>query len=602
MKIINQKLAKFIGGKRINFSHKGSYELRCNAAVTAYNEGANRLSSFNKQITDKSPGMYTKQYIKKSTRRIENHSRSRCLFKTSERTKTAAKPLTNTGPDENYGNVLHDPFLDLTENQIEAYKRDYLDKLFLSESQIKILEMRTRRQHQCEEWCIERKKRLTASIFGKVCKMRDKTSRAKTVNDILFGTFTGNAATRDGIANEVIAKEQPEDLLKIKIQSAGLIVDKNIPFIAASPDGILDDESLVEIKCPASAKELAPEDTIQSNKIKYCSINMVYQGENMLVIESKAQAGCRVLLNRADLIKLQYLEWNITETVVRKSTLIRPVALSQFQIIGDYIDKEFTNVKSPPKNIDEMIIFIKNLRDDSVISNMPKNDVNLISQLKMYASSQLAEQWAQRWSGEMSPELFTECEVRLISPPRYSSMSPMHDEDDFSQARAADEDRGIKELLTQATWAPTKSLHIDDSTNLPPVIIDKRHRRDSDNFAQYPPWVKKSIPRGHWHSYTPCLTKEYDGLLKEYEKDRTEVNANHLIGLLDEERKKRWLEAMDNLDFTHSSRESWTFLRKLGPCSLRIQRVCRKIKIMQEFKDAKIDMALSLVKNLSRWG
>jgi len=32
--------------------------------------------------------------------------------------------------------------------------------------------------------------------------MRDKTSRAKTVENILFGTFTGNAATRYGIANE----------------------------------------------------------------------------------------------------------------------------------------------------------------------------------------------------------------------------------------------------------------------------------------------------------------------------------------------------------------------------------------------------------------
>ncbi|XP_022160289.1 uncharacterized protein LOC111026498 isoform X3 [Myzus persicae] len=194
--LYNSILAKFIGGKRVNFSHKGSYELRCNAAVTAYNEGANRLSSFNKQITDKSPGMYTKHYIKKSERRIENHNRRRCLFKTTERPKTAVKPLTNTGPDENYGNVLHDPFLDLTESQIEEHKREYLNKLSLSKSQIKMLEMRTRRQHQCEEWYIERKKRLTASIFGKVCKMRDKTSRAKTVNDILFGTFTGNAATR----------------------------------------------------------------------------------------------------------------------------------------------------------------------------------------------------------------------------------------------------------------------------------------------------------------------------------------------------------------------------------------------------------------------
>ncbi|KAL4153030.1 hypothetical protein QTP88_000863 [Uroleucon formosanum] len=235
--------------------------------------------------------------------------------------------------------------------------------------------------------------------------------------------------------------------------------------------------------------------------------SMVYQGENMLVIESKAQAGCRVLLNRADLIKLQYLEWSIAETVARKSTLIRSVALSQFQIIGDYIDREFTNVKSPPKTIDEMIIFIKNLRDDSVISNMPKNDVNLISQLKMFASYQLAEQWAQRWNGEMSPELFTESEMRLISPPRYSSMSPMHDED--TEARAADEDRGIKELLTPATWAPTKSMPV--SSRLPTSFINTLPDYDSDNFAQDPYGLVKAYENIEPSPMSPPAVDENDG-------------------------------------------------------------------------------------------
>ncbi|KAL4153417.1 hypothetical protein QTP88_001250 [Uroleucon formosanum] len=184
--------------------------------------------------------------------------------------------------------------------------------------------------------------------------------------------------------------------------------------------------------------------------------SMVYQGENMLVIESKTQDGCRVLLNRTDLIRLQYLEWSIHETVARKSAIIRPTVLKQFEIIGDYIDREFTKADSPPKTSEEMIIFINNLSDNKIIVFTPKEDMNFISQLKMFASSQLAEQWAQRWNGEMSPELFTESEMRLISPPQYSSMTPMHDED--NEARGADEDR--EELLTPATWAPTKSLVI----------------------------------------------------------------------------------------------------------------------------------------------
>lgn len=93
------------------------------------------------------------------------------------------------------------------------------------------------------------------------------------VNDILFGTFIGNAATRYGIANEVTTKEQVEERLKTKILPSGLFVDIVLLFLAASPDGIIGDDSLVEIKCPASAKELSPEGAITNGKIKSCLTN-----------------------------------------------------------------------------------------------------------------------------------------------------------------------------------------------------------------------------------------------------------------------------------------------------------------------------------------
>ncbi|CAH1738764.1 unnamed protein product [Aphis gossypii] len=129
--------------------------------------------------------------------------------------------------------------------------------------------------------------------------------------------------------------------------------------------------------------------------------SMVYQGENMLVIESKTVNGCRVLLNRTDLIKLQYLEWSIVETVIRKTNIIRPLVLKQFEIIGNYIDREFTNVQLPPKTIEEMIIFIKNLKAEHIIKNV---DLNFASQLKMFAAPKLAEQ-RLRWSREISSEV-----------------------------------------------------------------------------------------------------------------------------------------------------------------------------------------------------
>jgi len=73
--------------------------------------------------------------------------------------------------------------------------------------------------------------------------------------------------------------------------------------------------------------------------------------------------------------------------------------------MGNYLDQEFTKVDSPPKTPEEMIVFIKNLSDYKIIGSTPKHDMNFISQLKMYAPSQLAEQWSQRWSGENSPEV-----------------------------------------------------------------------------------------------------------------------------------------------------------------------------------------------------
>jgi hypothetical protein len=53
----------------------------------------------------------------------------------------------------------------MTEFEIENYKRTYIEKLSLSEYQVKTLQIRTKRQNQCEEWYTERKKRL---VFTKI--------------------------------------------------------------------------------------------------------------------------------------------------------------------------------------------------------------------------------------------------------------------------------------------------------------------------------------------------------------------------------------------------------------------------------------------------
>lgn len=116
---------------------------------------------------------------------------------------------------------------------------------------------------------------------------------------------------------------------------------------------------------------------------------IIYRGENNLVIESKFEDGCRVLLNRADLIALQYMEWVVFEACVGKTTFIRPMVLQQFNQITDYLKSDFKR----EKNIEEMKKTIQNLNDALISTHTPaKNPIRFISQLKLLAIRQLAEE------------------------------------------------------------------------------------------------------------------------------------------------------------------------------------------------------------------
>lgn len=88
----------------------------------------------------------------------------------------------------------------------------------------------------------------------------------------MYGSFNGNEATNYGIQNEENAKSALSELINKTIMPSGLIINKDLPFLAASPDGLIDEDSIVDIKCPMSAKDLTPEEGMSTNKIKCCKI------------------------------------------------------------------------------------------------------------------------------------------------------------------------------------------------------------------------------------------------------------------------------------------------------------------------------------------
>jgi len=122
---------------------------------------------------------------------------------------------------------------------------------------------------------------------------------------------------------------------------------------------------------------------------------MRYCNENVLVVESKNREGCRVLLNRSDLIQLKYLESSIFETIVRKDIFTASLILKQIGKFGAYLEEKCSREKSPAKNIEEMKMYIKNMqldRADRVVQSIP----NLSRQIQIYAATQLAETWENR--------------------------------------------------------------------------------------------------------------------------------------------------------------------------------------------------------------
>lgn len=145
------------------------------------------------------------------------------------------KNIKNTDPDEFYG--LAEPLAEDDVMDVEQFvnqKQRFLASLQLSHEKRCVIEQHTRNQRNCQQWFSERRVRLTASNFGRVCKMRANTSCKNTVYDILYGNVTSKAMEY-GKIKEDEARQTFETMTKLKVKSCGLFIDKDIPYLAASP-------------------------------------------------------------------------------------------------------------------------------------------------------------------------------------------------------------------------------------------------------------------------------------------------------------------------------------------------------------------------------
>jgi len=69
-----------------------------------------------------------------------------------------------------------------------------------------------------------------------------------------------------------MAKEAFESLFSVQVLPAGLFVDEQYNFLAGSPDGLVGENEIIEIKCPHNSKDMTPLQGVVAKKIKFLNI------------------------------------------------------------------------------------------------------------------------------------------------------------------------------------------------------------------------------------------------------------------------------------------------------------------------------------------
>lgn len=130
--------------------------------------------------------------------------------------------------------------------------KEFFDKFVqIGERNISMLKEATSEQTSTL-WLDSRKLRITASKIHSV----PKTARAnpdKYVTNHIYNRFKGSVATKHGNKYEPVARKWFEDTSGLSVTKSGIVVRSDEQYLAASPDGVIDENTILEIKCPTKS-------------------------------------------------------------------------------------------------------------------------------------------------------------------------------------------------------------------------------------------------------------------------------------------------------------------------------------------------------------
>lgn len=240
-------VSKFIGGKRVNYSYKGSYQGRCFAAGLSHGAGPSWHLSPWKSFQGRSPGH---NFKKKIMSREKIRAKRSLRYSTQKPTRKAKK---SAGPDKEYGPLAIEP--DVEEHALTEKMNEVIKTLNDESKRAGQIERQTVGQHNNRLWKEKRLNRITASAFGQVVKRLDHTPCHNLVKSILYSRELNSENIIFGRLNEKKAITKYEAATGLKVEECGLFVSTVYPFLGASPDGLVGEEGLIEVKCLPSVTE-----------------------------------------------------------------------------------------------------------------------------------------------------------------------------------------------------------------------------------------------------------------------------------------------------------------------------------------------------------
>ncbi|VEN48783.1 unnamed protein product [Callosobruchus maculatus] len=135
----------------------------------------------------------------------------------------------------------------------EAY---LIDKLKMDQHKIENVALKTTGQAENDMWLVARKNRLTSSNFGAILAAVNRNKYPPSLFKKLTESYTldGIKAIQWGKQHESSGISLLEAEENLKVQKSGLWLD-TCGFLGGSPDGLVNEDAIVEVKCPYKLRE-----------------------------------------------------------------------------------------------------------------------------------------------------------------------------------------------------------------------------------------------------------------------------------------------------------------------------------------------------------